>query len=97
MAESEVEAGRTLMKRTEITYGQLDKVLRALGFTCRPGNNQPPGRIYEHKKTGAIVMLPSFPESDKVYEHHLLAARLELDNFGIADPMTFDSKLRKAG
>jgi hypothetical protein len=41
-------------------------------------------------------MLPAMAESDKVYEHHLLAARLELDNFGIADPSTFDAKLRKA-
>ena len=34
-------------------------------------------------------------EADKVYEHHLAMARLELDNFGIADPTTFDAKLRK--
>jgi hypothetical protein len=85
------------MKRTDVTYGQLEKVLRAFGFTCRPGNRKPPGRIYEHKKTGAIVALPAFPESNKVYKHHLLAARMELDNFGIADPKTFEDKLRKAG
>jgi hypothetical protein len=42
-------------------------------------------------------MLPAFPESDKVYEHHLAAARSELDNFGIADPTTFDTQLQKAG
>jgi hypothetical protein len=85
------------MRRTAVTYGQLDKALRSLGFTCRPGNNDPPGRIYEHKKAGAIIMLPALPETDKVFEHHLVAARLELDNFGIADPTTFDAKLQKAG
>jgi hypothetical protein len=85
------------MKRTDVTYGQLDRVLRSLGFTCRPGANDPPGRIYEHKIAGAIIMLPPFPESDKVYEHHLEAARSELENFGIADPTTFDTKLQKAG
>jgi hypothetical protein len=85
------------MKRTDFTYGQLEKVLRALGFTCRPGNNDPPGRIYEHSSTGALAMLPALPETDQVYEHHLVAARLELDNFGIAEPTTFDAKLRKAG
>ena len=74
------------MKRTDVTYGQLEKVLRALGFTCHPGHRNPPGRIYEHQETGAIVMLPAFAETDRVYEHHLLAARMELDNFGIADP-----------
>jgi hypothetical protein len=85
------------MKRTDVTYGQLEKVLRALGFTCHPGNRNPPGRIYEHEKTGAIVALPAFPETDKVYEHHLVAARMELEDFGIADPTTFDAKLQKAG
>jgi len=38
------------MKRAEVTYGQLDKVLRSLGFSCRPSKHDPPGRIYEHKQ-----------------------------------------------
>lgn len=84
------------MRRTDVTYGQLDQVLRSLGFTCRPGSNDPPGRIYEHPKAGAIIMLPAFPASDKVYEHHLVAARSEVDTFGITDPTTFDNKLQKA-
>jgi hypothetical protein len=81
----------------DVTYGQLEKVLRSLGFTCRPGNNDPPGRVYEHKETGATIRLPAFPETDKVFEHHLVAARGELDNFGIADPAAFAAKLQKAG
>jgi hypothetical protein len=85
------------MKRTEVTYGQLDRVLRALGFTFRPGTNDPPGRIYEHPSAGAVIMLPAFRDGDKVYEHHLVAARSELDQFGIADPTTFAAKLQKAG
>jgi hypothetical protein len=71
--------------------------LRSLGFTCRPAAKDPPGRIYEHKKTGALIPLPDFPDSEKVYEHHLAAARLELADFGIADATTFDAKLQKAG
>ncbi len=85
------------MKRTEVTYGQLDRVLRSLGFSCRPARQDPPGRIYEHKETGAMIMLPLFPESDKVYEHHLEAARLEVENFGLADATVFAAKLQKAG
>jgi hypothetical protein len=85
------------MKRTEVTYGQLDKVLRSLGFSCRPARHEPPGRIYEHKGAGAVIMLPAFPESDKVLEHHLVAVRTELDNFGLADPTAFAAKLNKAG
>ena len=85
------------MIKTKFTYGQLDRVLLSLGFSCHPGNNNPPGRIYEHKPTGALIMLPALSEEDKVYEHHLAAARSELDHFGIADPTTFDAKLQKAG
>ena len=85
------------MKRSEVTYGQLDKVLRSLGFTCRPAKNPPPGRKYEHSESGAVVLLPSLPETDKVYEHHLAMVRAELDNFGLADPSVFDAKLQKAG
>jgi hypothetical protein len=64
------------MKTTDVTCGQLEKVLHTFGFVSRPGNETAPGRIYEH---------------------HLVAARTELDNFAIADPTTFEAKLRKAG
>lgn len=85
------------MKKSNVTYGQLEKVLRSFGFICRPEVTESSGHIYEHPKTGAIIALPASPVTDKVYAHHLLAARMELDNFGIADPTTFDAKLRKAG
>ncbi len=85
------------MKRSEVTYGQLDQVLRSLGFSCHPSTKDPPGRVYEHKKAGAMILLPAFAETDKVFEHHLAAVRIELDNFGIADPTTFATKLQKAG
>ena len=85
------------MKRTKFTYGQLEKALRALGFKCHTENSDPPSRIYLHQKSGATVMLPVFPESDKVYEHHLVIARMEVEDFGIADAKTFEAKLRKVG
>jgi hypothetical protein len=85
------------MKRTDVTYSQLDKVLRSLGFSCRPTKRPPPGRFYEHKESGAIIILPTFDESERVYEHHLVAVRTELDNFGLADPSVFAAKLQKAG
>jgi hypothetical protein len=85
------------MKRTDVTYGQLDKVLRSLGFSCRVTKQPPPGRIYEHQKTGAVIMLPEFSDSDQVFEHHLVAARMELDHFGLADPTVFAAQLQKAG
>ena len=86
-----------MMNRTEVTYGQLDKVLRSLGFSCRPAKHEPPGRIYEHKDAGAVIMLPAVSESDRVFEYHLAAVRTELDNFGLANPTVFAAKLQKAG
>ncbi len=86
------------MNRTEVTYGQLDQVLRSLGFSCRLFTAAPPPtNVYEHAGTGAKIMLPPFPPDDKVLEYHLVSVRVNLDNFGIADPMTFDTRLQKAG
>ncbi len=85
------------MKRTDVTYGQLDAVLRSLGFSCREVKGTPPARHYEHKETGAFITVPPYPESARVLEHHLVAARVTLDGFGIADPKTFDAKFQKAG
>jgi hypothetical protein len=85
------------MKRSEVTYGQLDKVLRSLGFSCQPVAGDPPTRLYEHKKTGASIMLPPFPDDDRVLEYHLVTARVMLDENGIAKPTVFAAKLQKAG
>jgi hypothetical protein len=84
------------MKRTDVTYGQLDKALRALGFSCRLLTNDPPARLYEHKESGALIIMPPFPETDFVLDYHLVAARTTVDRFGIADPKAFDAKLQKA-
>ena len=85
------------MKRADVTYGQLDKVLRALSFTCRVVMKDGEARRYEHAPTGALILLPAYPELDKVLEIHLLMVRATLENFGIADPTSFDKKLQKAG
>ena len=85
------------MKRTDVTYGQLDKVLCSLGFSRQVVKGDPPARRYEHKQTGAFISIPPFPETDLVLDYHLVGARTTLDLFGIADPTSFDAKLRKAG
>jgi hypothetical protein len=85
------------MKRTNVTYGQLDKVLRSLGFSCRLATFAQPARLYEDKESGARIILPPFPETDRVLEYHLILVRTTLDGFGIADPTVFAAKLQKAG
>ncbi len=84
------------MKRTEVTYGQLDKVLRSLGFSCWLSKTDPPARVYEHE-SGALFTTPPIPMDDFVMENHLVAARTILNLFGIADPKVFDAQLQKAG
>ena len=60
-------------KRMKVTYGQLDKVLRSLGFTCRTIDLHGPARIYEYEGSDAHIILPPYPLTDRVYAHHLLA------------------------
>jgi hypothetical protein len=83
------------MRRTEWTYGQLDKALRSLGFSYHLSTKEPPSRVYQHK-SGAIVMYPPFPETDFVLDYHLVGARTTADLFGIAEPKEFDAELVRA-
>jgi hypothetical protein len=84
------------MKRTDVTYGQLDKVLRSLGFACHPEKLDVPALVYEDRDSGGRIILPPFPESERVLEYHLIMVRTTLDSFGIADPAVFAAKLKKA-
>lgn len=85
------------MTTIELSYGQLDKVLRSLGFSSRLVQGKPPARHYEHKGTGAFITLPPCAESDRVMEHHLVTVQVTLDGFGIADPTAFAAQVQKAG
>jgi hypothetical protein len=84
------------VKRTEHTYGQLDQALRSLGFSCRPSAQPPPGRVYEHKEAGALIILPAFPKRSRVFAYHFIAVQIQLDNFGVATPEVFAAKLQQA-
>jgi hypothetical protein len=63
------------MVRTEVTYGQLDKVLRSLGFSSRDVKLRGEARVYEHEETGARFIFPAFAMSDGVLDYHLLALK----------------------
>lgn len=85
------------MNRTEATYGQLDNVLRKLGFACQVVSKTPPTRRYDHVDSGAWIMLPVLPDGEPVLDYHLASVRTTLDGFGIADPTAFAAQLQKAG
>ncbi|HTU89885.1 MAG TPA: hypothetical protein VMF69_07305 [Gemmataceae bacterium] len=84
------------MRRTNVSYGQLDRVLRSLGFSCQVVTLTVPTRVYKHEQSGAVVMMPPYPETDKVLDYHLLGARTAVDGFGIADAAVFDAEIQKA-
>jgi len=84
------------MKRADVTYGQLDSVLRSLGFSCEIVAKDGEARRYDHE-SGAVILLPAYPADDHVLEYHLVMVRVTLENFGVADPAAFDAKLKRAG
>ena len=77
----------------ETTYGRLTQTLRSLGFTVH--EPKPGVLVYKHE-TGAVIILPKFPDEDRVYWHHLADARSMLDAYGIATEPEFASRLLKA-
>jgi hypothetical protein len=76
-----------------VTYGQLDDMLRSLGFSLRGEHEK--NKVYLHEGTGALVMFPAFPDSHEVLPRHLLLVRTTLDNYGIAVPIDLAAKLQR--
>jgi hypothetical protein len=86
-----------VIPRTDVTYGQIDKVLRSFGFSRLVFERRGKGVQYDHKETGAVITLPLFPEDEHVYDYHLAAVRGTLADFGVAAPSVFEAKLKKVG
>ena len=76
----------------EVTYGQLDKVLRTLGFTASVFEKDT--RVYKHARTGALVTFPINPDDKLVLPHHIVGTRMILDAFGIATPRELATQLQ---
>jgi hypothetical protein len=68
----------------ELTYGRLDRVLRALGFSARVAED-PKAKVYVHKETGALVPLPIVEDDETVRPSHLVAGRTVLDAYGFPE------------
>jgi hypothetical protein len=80
---------------TDVTYGHLDKVLRALGFSCRTVTLRTQARVYEHQGSGAVIILPAAPKRKKALPHHLAAVQGTLKEYEIADPLDFAAQLQE--
>ena len=77
-----------------VTYGHLDAALRSLGFDVR--EPEPGTRVYTHAPSRAMLTFPILPPPQRVRDHHLAAARMILDAFGVADPSVFGCRLAEA-
>jgi hypothetical protein len=78
----------------EGTYGQLEEVLLALGFT--PGAEVDKNKVFLHEPTGALIVYPAFPRDDAILPRHRLMVRSILEAYGIADPTDFEGQVQKA-
>ena len=77
----------------DITYGQLAKILRSFGFAIHEPRSGV--RVYEHAESGATIILPKFPDEDRVYGHHFTDVKMTLDSFGLASAPEFASRVVK--
>jgi hypothetical protein len=79
---------------SEVTYGQLETALRALGFSL--WGLEEKNKVYRHEATGALVVFPEFPPDSPVLPYHLLSTKSILQAYGIADSVGFTSELHQA-
>jgi hypothetical protein len=82
------------VRKSNVTFGKLDAVLQALGFSVRIEKGR--ARLYAHKESGAVMSLPDCKPTEFVGATHFAATRHVLSAFGIADDIEFESQLREA-
>jgi hypothetical protein len=82
------------MRKTPVSYGQLDSVLQSLGFKVRIEKGK--RRLYAHEPTGALMSLPDRKPTDLANATYLAAVRKVLSDYDIADEVEFASQLQEA-
>jgi hypothetical protein len=80
---------------SKMTYGDLDKFLRSLGFAVRIANDGK-ARVYEHEEAGARISLPKLPSNQKVSPRHLMVVHITLNSYGIEEPLEFAAIVPRA-
>jgi hypothetical protein len=82
------------MRKSNITYGQLDGVLRSLGFNVQIEKGK--RRLYAHAGTGALMSLPDRKPTELANATYVAAVRKVLADYDIADEVEFASQLQEA-
>jgi predicted RNA binding protein YcfA (HicA-like mRNA interferase family) len=79
------------MVTKRVTFGQLSKALKSLGFEEKIGKGQQ--RIFRHGGTGALIVLPRMATTATVSSRHLAAIGKTLEHFEIAGVLEFGALL----
>jgi hypothetical protein len=69
---------------SQLTYGQLDQLLRSLGFSYSTAPDH--ARVYKHAASEAGIVFPGYPDDQEVYPWHIAATRATLEGFGLPCP-----------
>ena len=81
------------MRKTNVTYRQLDGVLKSLGFSVRVEKGE--CQLYAHEATGAIMSLPDLRPGEPANVTYVAAVRKVLADYEIADDVEFASQLQE--
>jgi hypothetical protein len=82
------------MIQTDITYGQLDRVLSDLGFTCQ--RIAPKWLRYDHTGSDTFIVLVEKNKNDPVRITDAVSARRHLIEKGLIGERELDLKLASA-
>jgi hypothetical protein len=79
------------MGTKRVTFGQLSKALKSLGFEEMIGRRNQ--HVFRHGETRALIALPKMAKSAIVSPRHLSAVGRTLEHFEIADILEFGALL----
>jgi hypothetical protein len=83
----------------DVTYGDLEEALVALGFTISTGVGEYGAHYvrYDNRPYGAWIMIPDTPRDEHVRPFHLKSAESTVVGRGVAEIETFRKLLHTHG
>lgn len=86
------------VKKSDVTYGQLERTLRGLGFEVFTGKNMlgAPYIGFEDKENDAVILVRWGEKEESLNAIDLLSATRTLEGRGVMNGETFHRLLREA-
>jgi hypothetical protein len=76
------------MTNNQVTYGQLDKVLRELGFICQKVG--PRWKRYEHAASDTVILLGDRQPNEAALQSEVVSARVHLVQKGLVSEVDLE-------